>query len=89
MTKMTQSAYLRINTGNLAIFAAIRRASSLLSSLAAVGKLLPGTVRHDEGGANVLDGRGRREAAVDHGINKAHRRARARLFGVACGVVVW
>ena len=71
MTKMTQSAYLRINTGNLAIFGAIRRASSLLSSLAAVGKLLPGTVRHDEGGANVLDGRGRREAAVGHGINKA------------------
>jgi hypothetical protein len=26
MTKMTQSAYLRINTGNPAIFAAIRRA---------------------------------------------------------------
>jgi len=32
MTKMTQSAYLRINTANLAIFAAIRRALPQSSS---------------------------------------------------------
>jgi hypothetical protein len=59
----------------LAILAAILRASSLLSSLAAdrlaglileidVGELLPGAVDYDEGGADVLDRPGRRESAI-------------------------
>jgi hypothetical protein len=59
--------------GSLAIFAAIRRASSLASNLAVdclarlvlvidVSELLPGAVLHDEAGANILNGPGRREA---------------------------
>jgi hypothetical protein len=50
----------------LAIFAAIRRASSLVSNLGAhsplrfiliidIRELLPVAVLHDEGGANILD----------------------------------
>jgi hypothetical protein len=56
------------------MFAAIRRASSLLSSLAAdlrprlileidIGELLPGTVAYDKTGVQFLDGPRRREAA--------------------------
>jgi len=54
------------NSGNFAIFTAIRRASSRVSSFGRrspprllletdVGKLLAGAVLHDEGGVDVLD----------------------------------
>jgi hypothetical protein len=52
------------------IFAAILRASSLLSSLAvdrwSGSCFLPRAVDHDKAGANVLDRPGRREAASSH-----------------------
>ena len=59
------------------MLAAIRRASSLLSSLAAdlrprlileidIGELLPGTVAYDKTGVQFLDGPRRREAAGRH-----------------------
>jgi hypothetical protein len=69
--RIAQGIHLGINTGSLAMFTAILRASSLLSNLAAerrhleidIGQLLPGAVRHDEGRANILDNPRRREAA--------------------------
>jgi len=52
------------------MFAAIRRASSLLSNVAAerlleidIGRLLPAGVAHDKAGVQFLDGPGRRETA--------------------------
>lgn len=64
--------YLRKSSGSLAKFAAIRRASSLLSSLAeerrpgssSVGQLLAAMIADDEASAVILDVPGRREAAV-------------------------
>ena len=64
----------RSSSGNLAKLAAMRRASSLVSSLAAerptgfvleidIGERLPVVVAHDEAGVCPLDGPGRREAA--------------------------
>jgi hypothetical protein len=64
------------STGSLAMFAAIRRASSLVSSLAAdrrpgsssnIRQLLPGAVYHDKAGFQFVNRPGRRKAAG--GIN--------------------
>jgi hypothetical protein len=59
------------SSGNLAIFAAIRRASSFVSNLAAdrCSWLLPGAVRHHESGADVLDSPRRRKSARRHLLN--------------------
>jgi hypothetical protein len=72
--------------GSFAIFAAIRRASSLLSNLAAdrsprlileidIRELLPVVVAHDKAGVQLFDGPGRREAAC-YSITSSARTSR-------------
>jgi hypothetical protein len=71
--------YFRSQSGNLAMLAAIRRASSLLRSLAAesparlfleidVSKLLAVVVAHDKARLLLFDRPGRRQAAFCHGV---------------------
>ena len=77
--RIAQGVALGINTGSSAIFAAILRASSLLSNLAAerrpgsfleidIRKLLAGVVAHDEAGVQFLDSPRRREAEMPRKI---------------------
>jgi hypothetical protein len=81
---------------SLAIFAAIRRASSLLSSLAAerrpgssskinVGKLVPVVIAHDKARVQLLDGPRRREGLARRQCKRASGLI-ARLDGVSAKV---